>query len=73
MLDNVLKTDLNNLRGGQCPPGMPLYDTEQIYELCMRWASLQQWSREGIISQVRPLIIDKKERQIIIRLLAGKY
>jgi len=73
MMNRVPEFDLLNLRDGKMPPGMPLYDTDHIYDLCKRWASLSQWQRERLLIEVRPLIIDKEERQAIVGLLAGKY
>lgn len=74
MVDRVPQADLDNLRGGKLPPGIPLYDSEEIEDLCKRWVSLSQSQRVAILYNAGfHLYKDGERRDDIASELAMKY
>jgi hypothetical protein len=74
MVDRVPQADLENLRGGKLPPGIPLYDSEQIEDLCKRWVSLSQNQRVAILYNAGFRLYENGEhRDDIASELAIKY
>ncbi len=74
MVDRVPQVDLENLRQRKLPPGIPLYDSDEIEDLCKRWASLSTGQRESILYQAGFQLYKEGEgRRSIANLLAMKY